>query len=334
VKIVFLGSGTFALPVVDALDAAGYRPALVVSQPPRRRRRRGEAEPTPVHQRALEWGVPVHAPAKVNLPESLDVLRDRVADLFVVAEYGQILSQALLDIPRLGSINVHGSLLPRWRGATPVEAAILAGDTETGVAIQRVVRELDAGAVIATRAVAIGPADDTGSLRERLALMGGELAAEVVARFAAGEPLPGDEQDGSAVTVCRRLKTEDLWLDWSKSAAELERQVRAFRPRPLARTRLLREPPVDMKVVAAEVVEALDGEGAAEPGQVATADRDGICVGTGDGLLRLLEIVPAARKPMTAGAFANGARLSSADRFAAADDAPGEASRSSQRGGS
>jgi len=310
VKIVFLGSGTFALPVVDALDVAGFRPALVVSQPPRRRRRRGEEEPTPVHQRALEWGVPVHAPRKINTPESLAVLRDCGADLFVVAEYGQILSQALLDIPPLGAINVHGSLLPRWRGATPVEAAILAGDGETGVAIQRVVRELDAGAVLASRSFPLLPSSDAGTVRERLALLGGELAAEVVGRFAAGNAPPGEEQDEAQVTTCRRLSNEDLWLDWSKSAAELERQVRAFRPRPLARTRVLREPPVDLKILAAKM-----GEGRGEPGVVVEADRDGIAVGTGDGVLVLTELVPAARKPMAAADFVNGYRVMRGERL-------------------
>ena len=327
-KIAFLGSGTFALPVVDALDVAGFRPVLVVSQPPRRRRRRGEPEPTPVHKRALEWGVPVHAPAKVNAAESLDRLRAAGADLFVVAEYGQILSQALLDIPPLGAINVHGSLLPRWRGATPVEAAILAGDAETGVAIQRVVRELDAGNVIATRPLPLGPTDDAGGVRERLAELGGQLAAEIVARFAAGEPLPGEPQDASLVTVCRRLSSDDLWLDWSKSAAELERRVRAFRPKPLARTRLLREPAVDMKVLEAEVA-----EGVGEPGAVTGVDR-GICVGTGEGVLRLLGVVPAGRKPMGARDYANGAKITPADRFAGAGGAPGAAAPPAPRGDS
>jgi len=317
VKFAFLGSGTFALPVVDALDAAGFRPDLVVSQPPRRRRRRGDEEPTPVHRRALEWGVPVHAPAKVNEPASLDVLRASGAELFVVAEYGQILSQALLDIPRLGAINVHGSLLPRWRGATPIEAAILAGDVETGVAIQRVVRKLDAGAVLAHRALALASDADNGTVREQLAALGGELAAEVVARFAADDAPAGVEQAESEVTVCRRLSTDDLWLDWSKSAVELERQVRAFRPRPLARTRLLREPAVDMKVIAAEIV-----EGRGEPGVVIAADREGIAIGTSAGLLRLLEVVPAARKPMAARDFVNGFRLSEGERFAPAGGCP------------
>lgn len=314
-KFAFFGSGTFALPVVDALAGAGLRPSLVVSQPPRRRRRRGAEEPTPVHLRALEWGVPVLAPPRVNDPEALEHLRAAGTDLFVIAEYGQILSQALLDIPPQGAINVHGSLLPRWRGATPVEAAILAGDRETGVSIQRVVRKLDAGDVLALRSTPIGANEDAGSLRARLSVLGGELAAEVVAQFAAGTPPAGVVQDEALVTVCRRLGSGDLVLDWTRSAAELERRVRALRPRPLARTRWERAEPLDLKVVSATVVE---GEG--EPGRIMAAGRDGIDVGTGSGVLRLLEVVPAARRPMAARDFVNGFRLSAGERLAPAID--------------
>ena len=264
-----------------------------------------------MHARALEWGVPVQAPARINDPEALAALRAAALDLYVVAEYGQILSQALLDIPPLGSINVHGSLLPRWRGATPVEAAILAGDPETGVSVQRVVRKLDAGDVLALRATPIGAEEDAGSLRSRLSALGGELAAEVGAQFAAGSPPPAVAQDESLVTVCRRLGSEDLELDWTQPASELARQVRAFRPRPLARACWLREAaPLEMKILQAAVV-----EGAGEPGVVLRAGPDGIDVASGNGALRLLEVVPAARLPLAARDFVNGFRLSEGERF-------------------
>ncbi|MHC4953085.1 MAG: methionyl-tRNA formyltransferase [Planctomycetota bacterium] len=315
-KIAFLGSGSFALPVLDALRGAGFAPAAVVSQPPRRRRRRGEEEPTPVHRRALEWDVPVLTPAKVNLPEALEQLRAVAADLFVVAEYGQILSQALLDIPPLGAINVHGSLLPRWRGATPVEAAIIAGDAETGVAIQRVVLELDAGDVLATRAVPLGPDDIAGEVRERLAALGGELAVEVVSRYARGDPPTAVPQDVAAVTHCRRFRAEDYWLDWGAEAVALERRTRAFLPRPMCRARLARDPAIDMKIGRAQVV-----GGSAEPGVIASAGKEGIDVGTAAGLLRIVEVVPAGRRAMAARDFVNGFRVSPGERFAAPDNA-------------
>jgi methionyl-tRNA formyltransferase len=315
VKTVFLGSGSFALRILDALDRAGARPVLIVSQPPRRRRRGGSEEPTPVHRRALEWGVEVFTPEKVNRVESLQRLRAAHAQLFIVAEYGQILSQKLLDIPPLGAINVHASLLPRWRGATPVEAALLAGDRRTGVSIQRVVRELDAGDVLATRFVPIEEEDDAGTLRGKLAAVGGELAAEVVARFAAGKPPPAVPQDATLVTHCRRLVRDDVELDWTLDAAALARAVRAFRPQPLARTRLLRNPPLDLKILSATAI-----EGNGEPGVVVAASAGGIDVAAGSGVLRIEQLVPAARRPMAARDFVNGYRISAGERFGRSGD--------------
>jgi methionyl-tRNA formyltransferase len=322
VKIAFLGSGSFALPVLDALDRAGFRPALVVSQPPRRRRRGGSKEPTPVHARAAKWGVDVLTPAKVNSPESLRALRDSHAHLFVVAEYGQILSQRLLDIPPLGSINVHGSLLPRWRGATPIEAALLAGDVRTGVAIQRVVRELDAGDVLAVRFVPIAEDDDAGTLRESLSRIGGELAVEVVTGFAAGKPPPAVPQDETLVTYCARLGRADLELDWTSDADALARQIRALRPQPLARTALQRDPPLALKIVRATSI-----EGGGQPGVVVAASSDGVDVATGAGVLRVEELVPAARRPMTARDFINGYRISAGERFGPSGGSSGGSAR-------
>ena len=300
-KIAFFGSGDFALPVLERLLEANADCVLVVTQPPRRRRRGGKEEPTLVARRAEELGVAVFSPPRIN--DNLDRLREVEADLFVVAEYGQILSQALLDIPPQGSINVHGSLLPRWRGATPIEAALLAGDTVTGVTIQRVVRELDAGDVLAARELTITDEDDAGTLRSQLSSLGAELAAEVVDRFAAGDPPAATPQDPARVTHCRRLDKGDLALDFARDAAHLARQVRAFRPRPLARAG-------EFKIVRAA---ALDGDG--EPGVVSAVGRDGIAVGTGSGLLQIEELIPPGRKAMAARDYANGAKTSSGSRF-------------------
>lgn len=294
-KFVFFGSGDFALPVLNELLLADLDCALVVSQPPRRRRRGGKDEPTPVEARARELGLDVFAPAKIN--DNLDRLRDANAELFVVAEYGQILSQELLEIPAQGSINVHGSLLPRWRGATPIEAAIMAGDECTGVAVQRVVAKLDAGDVLATRELVIDECDDAGALRVKLAAMGASLAAEVVLQLESGNPPIAVPQDEALVTQCRRHKKDDLVLDWSRDAAFLARQVRAFRPRPLARSD-------GMKIVRAVVV-----PGAGLPGIVAAVGAEGIDVGTGEALLRIQELVPPGRKPMSGRDYANGAKL-------------------------
>ena len=308
-RIVFFGSGDFALESLRALVEADRAPALVVTRPPRRRRRGGRDEPTPVHAAAEDGGIDVATPEKVNAPESLDRLRAAAGELFVVAEYGQILGRALLAIPPKGTINVHGSILPRWRGATPVEAALLAGDEETGVTIQRTVFELDAGPVLATRRTAIAPDEDAGSLRARLAVLGAGLLVEVVDAIASGRPPAETPQYEGAVTYCRRLAPADARIDWTKSAAEIERQVRAFLPRPGARTALQRDPPLEVALRRARPV-AGDGE----PGVV--RDAGGFLVGTGDGCLAVLEIVPASRRPMEARDFVNGYRLREGERFA------------------
>lgn len=307
-RIVFFGSGTFGLASLRALLEAGRPPVLVVTQPPRRRRRRGHAEPTPVHAAAAEAGVEVITPAQVNQEETLARLRAADAALFVTAEYGQILSQALLDIAP--TINVHASLLPRWRGAAPVVGALLAGDTETGITIQRTVLKLDEGPILAVRRLAIEPEEDAGSLAARLAPLGGELLLEVVEALAAGTPPPDRPQDEAQATYCKRLKADDTRIDWTRSAAEIARMVRAFSPKPGARSVLEREPPLPLELKAAVAV-----PGAGEPGVVAAVGRESFDVATGDGCLRVSALVPAARKPMDARAFLNGYRLSVGERF-------------------
>ncbi|HEX5139238.1 MAG TPA: methionyl-tRNA formyltransferase [Planctomycetota bacterium] len=310
-RIVFLGSHAFARESLDALLSAGFPPVLVVTPPPARRRRRGEPEPTVVHARAAEARSEVATPAKVNAPDSLARLRAAGADLFVVAQYGQILSEELLAIPRLGTINVHASLLPRHRGATPVAAAILAGDEETGVTIQRTVFRLDAGPILAARRVAIAPGEDAEALTARLARLGGELLVDVVRAFASGSAPAETSQDEGAATYCRKLKPGDARIDWARPAEEIARLVRALRPEPGARTSLRREPPIDLEVRRAV---ATAGKGA--PGVVAAVARDGFDVGTGGDLLRVIELTPAAKRPMAARAFANGYRLAAGERFA------------------
>ena len=309
-KLVFFGSGDFALTSFAAMVSAGFAPTLVVTQPPRRRRRRGREEPTAVHRAAETAGIAVWAPSGVNAEESLDVLRARGAELFVVAEYGQILSRAMLEIPAEGTINVHSSLLPRWRGATPIAAAILAGDAETGVTIQRTVYELDAGPVLARTVVPLPADTTTGAFTPVLARIGGELLVEVLRRFAAGDPPIEEAQEHDAATFCRRLKPADAVIDWSAEAPHIERMVRAYHPKPGARTQLLRDPPLGLELRRATVV-----AGAAPGGAVAAVDKAHFDVGTGNGLLRVLELVPAARKPMEARAFINGYRITAGERL-------------------
>ncbi len=311
---VFFGSGSFALASFTALCEAERAPCLVVTQPPRRRRRRGKLEPTLVHTAAKERGIEVATPPKVNTPESLERLAVAEADLFLVAEYGQILSRQLLAIPRLGTLNVHGSLLPRWRGAIPVIAALLAGDEATGVTIQRTVFELDAGPMLLKREVAIGAREDRGSLFARLATLGGSMLVEVVQRFAAGDPPAEVNQDETQATFCKRLRGDDTWLDWTEPAAALERKVRALAPQPGAKTQLLREDGIGIEVGTSELATDV-ALAAAEPGHVVAVASDSFDVAAGEGALRVLSLKPAGRKMMTASAFLNGYRLRPGERF-------------------
>lgn len=310
-RLVFLGSHAFAKESLLALYGAGLAPVLVVTPPPARRRRRGAEEPTPVHAAAAEAGIDVMTPGTVNAPEALARLRAAKADLFVVAEYGQILSEEILLIPRLGTINVHASLLPRHRGATPVAAAILQGDAETGVTIQRTVFRLDAGPILLARRVPIGPDEDAGELTARLARLGGGLLVEAVRAFAKGQPPPETPQDEAAATYCRKWKPEQARIDWTCPAEEIARLVRALRPEPGARTRLLREPPLDL-----EIRRAAANPGHGPPGVVVAVGQDGFDIGAGEDLLRILELVPAAKRPMGARDFVNGYRLRAGEVFA------------------
>ncbi len=315
-KLVFFGSGGvggsggFGVRALAALADAGFAPALVVTQPPRRRSRGGGEEATPVHRAALSRSLELLCAENVNAEEALARLRAAKADLFVVAEYGQLLKAPLLAIPAKGSINLHSSLLPRHRGASPVVAALLAGDRETGVSVQRVVLRLDAGPVLASRSEAIVPGDDAGTLAGRLSALGATLLVEVVAAFARGEPPPAREQDEAKATFCRRLSPEDAWIDWAGPAGRIERQVRALRPKPLAQTAWLRDAPLALKILAAE---PLPGHAAA--GEVVAVGDAGIDVGTGEGLLRILELLPAGSRAMTAVAFRNGYRIAPGERL-------------------
>jgi len=310
-RLVFFGSGDFALRSLQALLAADLAPVLVVTPPPRRRRRRGAEEPTPVHAAATAAGIAAMTPEKVNAPESLQLLRQADAALFVVAQYGQILSEELLAIPTQGTINVHASLLPRHRGATPVAAALLAGDAETGVTIQRTVFRLDAGPILASRRVAIEPGEDAGALTARLAQLGGELLVEVVRGFAAGHPPVETPQDESQATYCRRLRPGDARIDWGRPAEEIARLVRALTPAPGAHAELRRDPPLDLQIRRAG---AAPGQG--EAGRVVAVAKDHFDVATGEGALRIVELVPAGKRPMAARDFLNGYRLRPGESFA------------------
>lgn len=226
-----MGSPAFAVPSLHALAAARYTVALAVTQPDRPAGRGGALRPPEVKLAARELGIDVFQPESLKDETAGQRLRSCEADVFVVAAYGKILPRAVLDIPRIACVNVHASLLPRWRGASPIAAAILAGDAQTGVSIMELVAKMDAGPVISRRAIPLDGSETTRSLEPRLAHLGAELLVEVLPPWLAGS-LPARAQDESQATYCGLVKKEDGWLKRGMTAAEAERAVRAYDPWP------------------------------------------------------------------------------------------------------
>ncbi len=296
--VVFMGSPEFALPTLRSL-AGQYPLSGVVTQPDRPAGRGKWLTPPPVKTLAQELGLPVIQPERLKAPEAMQQLRQWAPDLIVVAAFGQILRPDVLNLPKYGCVNVHASMLPRWRGAAPIQAAILAGDAWTGTTIMRMDAGIDTGPILGQRAVPILPDDTAGFLSQRLAALGAELLSEVLPRFLSGELQP-QPQSESGATYAPMLKKEDGLLDFSRPALELARRVRALNPWPGAYTLWQGQP---LKVLRAHAV----GEAGRQPGEHLVYERmPGI--GTGEGVLVLDEVHPAGKKPMPGGDFLRGTR--------------------------
>ncbi|SEP81260.1 methionyl-tRNA formyltransferase [Azotobacter beijerinckii] len=288
-RIVFAGTPEFAAEHLEALLAAGQRPIAVYTQPDRPAGRGQKLMPSPVKQLALQHGIPVHQPLTLRDPAAQAELAALDPDLMVVVAYGLILPQTVLDIPRLGCINSHASLLPRWRGAAPIQRAIEAGDGESGVTVMRMEAGLDTGPMLLKVATPIRPADTGGSLHDRLAGLGAAALVEAIGRLAAGE-LQGERQDDALATYAHKLNKDEARLDWNRPAVELERLIRAFDPWPVSHTSLNGTP---LKVFAAFVE---PGSGA--PGTLLAVGRDGLTVACGGGALRLTRLQLPGGKPL------------------------------------
>lgn len=307
-RIVFLGSGAFAIPSFEALLDAGHEVASCVTQPDREKGRGRATAPPPLKPVALARGVGVLQPPRIKDPGVLEVLRGLQPQIQVVVAYGQILPQSVIDIPPLGTINVHASLLPRYRGAAPIQWAIANGESETGVTTMLIDAGLDTGPTLLTRAVGIGENETAGELEERLAQLGAGVLLETLDGLSRGVLVP-TAQDHTRATLARPLRKEDAPLDWTLPAAVLARRVRAFHPWPGSVASFRGRP---LKILRARV----GGECTAEPGTVVSLDREGVAVACGDGVaLTLLEVHPESRRPMTAASFAAGARLEAHARF-------------------
>jgi methionyl-tRNA formyltransferase len=295
-RVVFAGTPDFSVPTLEGLIGAGVELPFVLTQPDRPAGRGRKLTPSPVKQVAAGHGVPVLQPAAIDA-EFRGMLGEEPPDLLVVVAYGLILPQWLLDWPRIAPVNVHASLLPRWRGASPIQQAILAGDEETGVSIMRMTRGVDCGPVYAQRSVTIGPTDTAGELHDRLGAEGASLLVEVLPEILAGtlEPVPQDE---AGACLAPKIEKSDALLDWSRPAAELERRVRAFNPWPVAEARTAAGE--RLRIWAAE---ALGTPATAAPGTVVEETGDLIAVATARGLLGLKQVQPPGGRIMSARAY-------------------------------
>lgn len=308
-RIVFAGTPEFAAQALAAILAAGQDVPLVLTQPDRPSGRGMALKASPVKQLALEHGLQVHQPASLKSAESRQPIIDASPDVMVVAAYGLILPQAALDIPRLGCINIHASLLPRWRGAAPIQRAVLAGDAETGVTLMRMEAGLDTGPMLLKGRLPITDADRAATLHDKLAALGARLIVEALPRLARGE-LPGEPQPAEGVTYAAKLEKSEAALDWRQTAVALSRAVRAFDPFPGTFARIEGQ---TIKVWRAE-----PASGAGEPGTVLAADDDGILVACSEGALRLVELQKSGGKRLLAADFLHGFAIKPGQRFSLA----------------
>ena len=310
--IVFAGTPEFAVPSLEMLAGGPHRIAAVYTRSDRPAGRGRRTAPSPVKSAAVDLGLPVEQPESLRDRAARERLAAYRPDLVVTAAYGLILPPDVLGVPPAGCINVHASLLPRWRGAAPVQHALLAGDAETGVTIMQMDTGVDTGGILLARACPVRPDDTAGSLTERLARLGAEALAEAMTGLAAGRIAPR-AQDASAATHAPRIRKADALLDWSCDARDLERRVRAFDPWPTAFTLAGEEP---LRILRAEaLVDAPPHRPAPAPGTVLRAGAPGIEVQAGSGRLRILRLQRPGRQPMNAREFLNGRRLEPGQRL-------------------
>ncbi len=304
-RIAFAGTPHFALPALRALLASRHQVAGVLTQPDRPAGRGRELRASPVKLLATtaQPALPVAQPATLKTPEGRAILHEWSPDLLVVVAYGLILPQAVLDQPRLGCLNIHGSLLPRWRGAAPIQRAILAGDAETGVCIMQMEAGLDTGPVLIERRHPIGMHDTAGDLHDALSELGAAALMEAIEAIVDGTVVR-KAQPAEGVTYASKIEKSEATMDWKQSSAALDRQVRAFNPWPIAETSFAGE---TLRILRARIAPRTGGEAA--PGTLLGLADDGLRVACGDGVLAVSELQRAGKRPVSARDFANAVRL-------------------------
>ncbi len=294
-RLIFMGSPDFSVPVLDALADAGHEIACVYCQPPRPAGRGKKDRPTPVHARALELGLPVRHPPSLRSPEEQAAFAALEADIAVVVAYGLILPKPVLDAPAHGCLNIHASLLPRWRGAAPIHRAIMAGDAETGICIMQMEEGLDTGPVLLRRATAIGAEETTAQLHDRLSAMGAALITEALDRLPALTPVPQPEE---GVTYAAKIDKSEARIDWSRPAEEIDRQIRGLSPFPGAWCEHAGE---RLKLLASCLA-----SGSGQPGE--TLD-DALTIACGSGAIQITRLQKPGSKAQDSGEFLRGAPL-------------------------
>ena len=310
-RLAFAGTPEFAATALDAIIDAGFEVALVLTQPDRPSGRGMKRNPSAVKQRALAHGLPVDQPERLRSEAQRAALRDCAPDLLVVAAFGLILPPEVLALPRLGCINIHASLLPRWRGAAPIHRAIEAGDVETGITIMQMDEGLDTGAMLAIAREPIAPADTTGTLHDRLAALGGRLVVDVLQALAKGA-LAARPQPAEGVTYASKVSRAEARVDWRQPAAAIERRLRAFNPFPGLQS-----------AHGGALVKFWEGTvdpGAGSPGEVLAADGDGVVVACGDRAMRFTVLQKAGSRRLPAAEFLRGFPLAAGDHLASGGD--------------
>lgn len=303
-KMVFMGTPEYAAGALEALIGAGHEITAVVTQPDKPRGRSGKPQPPPVKLCAEKHGIPVLQPRRVKAPEAVEALRGYAADIYVVAAFGQILSREILDIPPLGCLNIHGSLLPRHRGASPIQHAILNGDSETGITIMRMDEVIDTGDMLYKKAIPILPEDTFETLYARLTVLGGEAVTEAL-RLLEQNQLAGEKQQEALSSYAPMMKREMGKIDFAESAAAIDRRIRAMNPWPGAYTDYQGK---QLKIWKAAPCPAENGLGR-QPGEILCTDKDSVTVAAGEGALRIYELQLEGKKRMTAHDFLLGVRL-------------------------
>jgi methionyl-tRNA formyltransferase len=307
-RVVFMGTPDFAVPTLSEIVGQGHEVVAVYSRPPAKAGRGMELRPSPVHRAAERFGLSVLTPTSLRTPEAADAFEGHDADVAVVVAYGMILPRDILDAPELGCLNLHASLLPRWRGAAPIQRAVMAGDRETGVAVMRMEEGLDTGPVAMVERIAIGPDMTAGDVHDRLALLGADLMVRALAALSRGG-LGFTPQAEEGVEYARKITNEEARIDWLRPAQAVHDLVRGLSPFPGAFTEVdLGRGPERLKVLRTAMV-----GGSGEPGTVLDGE---LAVACGAGAVRLLQVQRAGGKPMAAAEFLRGVPVTTGARFA------------------